>query len=127
MTISHLSFLKKNNFEKQLTRLEKKLKDKRIVIYGIGSFFQTIATNYNLKNLNIVAVSDRTISENSSLLGYPSCPFSSIKDYTPDYILVGTLNYIYIIEELEKKLGKNIPIYPLAKKGIVELWEEIWG
>lgn len=126
MTISHLELLNKNKFSKQLSYLANRLKNKRIVIYGAGQFFQTIADNYDLSVLNIVAISDRNIDEEGVLLGYPSCPLSRICNYAPDYILVGSWNYIDIIEKLEVQFD-NIPIFPLVKKNVTQIWKEVWG
>lgn len=126
MNSSHLEYLQKNNFSKQLKRLEEKLATKSIIIYGAGVFFKEIVTNYNLRNLNIIAITDRSFSQEGTYLGYPTCTVKDIKIHNPDYILVGTLNYTDIIDELEQKLGKDIKIFPLVKKPIIDIWKEIW-
>jgi ABC-type Fe3+-hydroxamate transport system substrate-binding protein len=126
MTEQYLGLLEGNNYSKQLNRLEKKLKNKRVVIYGIGEFFQTIMRHYDLSKLNIVALSDRNISEQGSFLGYKTCSPSNILEYKPDYILVGTFNYINVIEYLES-LYPDVKIFPLMKKSAGQIWKEVWS
>ena len=97
------AYLEKINFQKRLDTLAKKLKDKKIIIYGTGLFFQTLIKNYDLSVLNIVALSDKKFSkheDNEIFLGYKVCAPMEIADFKPDYVLVGTIKFIDIIEEL---------------------------
>lgn len=125
------AYLEKINFQKRLDTLAKKLKDKKIIIYGTGLFFQTLIKNYDLSVLNIVALSDKKFSnheDNETFLGYKVCAPMEIADFKPDYVLVGTINFIDIIEDLEENtlVNTGIKIKPLIKKPFRELWEEIW-
>lgn len=124
---SHIEYLKKIKFEKRLKQLEKKLKNKRVAIYGAGAFFQDLCKCYNLQNLNIVAISDRSFNEKGTFMGFTSCPISEITSFSPDYILVGTINFVQIIEDLEQQFDKSIKIRPLIKKPFIDLWKEIWN
>ena len=124
---SHVEYLKKIKFEKRLKQLEKKLKNKKIVIYGAGAFFQDLCKCYDLKNLNIVAISDRSFNKKGTFLNFTSCPVSEIMSFSPDYILVGTINFVNIIEGLEQQFDKNVKIKPLIKKPLVDLLKEIWN
>lgn len=121
----------KLNFGRHLLRLEKKLKGKKVVIYGAGAFFQVINEFYDLKKLNIVAISDMRFSEhgeNETFLGYSVCSPNEIKDIKPDYVLVGTLKFIDIIEDLLLKFkGEKIKVKPLINKPFWELLKEIWN
>ena len=54
-------FLEKNNFSKRLNKLNKKLKDKKIIIYGAGKFFRAIVENYDLSNLGTTGASKEGI------------------------------------------------------------------
>ena len=60
-------FLKNVGFDNYLKYLKSKLKNKRILIYGAGLLFQTIYSNYDLSNLNIVGISDMSFSAKSEL------------------------------------------------------------
>ena len=111
-------FLKNVGFDNYLKYLKSKLKNKRILIYGAGLLFQTIYSNYDLSNLNIVGISDMSFSTKSELNN-----FCNLKVYKPseinsldiDCILVATLHHKKIIENLRKSnknfRGKILSIY----------------
>lgn len=126
-----LEHLKSVKFEKQLKKLNRKMKNKTIVIYGTGLLFQEILRNYDLSNLNIIGVSDRKYSlsdENKKELGFNIIPLERIYDYHPDYILISTLKFLNIIDEFRNTLFKNsgIKILPLVDKPFFELLKEIF-
>ncbi len=125
-------YLESINFQKQLNNIERKCKNKRIIIYGTGLFFQTIIQNYDISKLNIIAVSDRKydIYDNGkSFCGYKIVPLSNIKDYNPDCILISVFNFLSVIYNFKNKFFKNtkIEILPLADKSFIALLREIWG
>lgn len=127
-----LSYLESINFEKHLDKISKKLKNKKVVVYGSGVFFQTINTYYDLSRLNIVAISDRKYAkheENEQAFGYTVCGPDEIRELKPDYVLVATRFFINIIEDLEGNALKKskIKVRPLIKKPFMELMREIWG
>ena len=130
MSNDMLEYLKKNKFEKRLKDLNKKLKGKKIVVYGAGLLFNAIIDNYDLSNLNIIAISDRKFQENNEeySAGYKACAPSEIKDFEPDYVLVAVVRAIDIIEYLRYVMLKNtrIIVIPFVKKGILEIIKEIW-
>lgn len=124
--------LKQVKFEKQLKKLEKKLKNKKVIIYGTGSFFQTILNNYDLSNLNIIGISDMKYlpeEEGNTDLGYTIIPLEKIKDYEPDYVLIATLKYFEIMYNFDTKTfkGTKIKTAPLAAKSFWTLVKEIWS
>ncbi len=125
-------YLESINFQKQLNNIERKYKNKKIIIYGTGLFFQTIIQNYDISKLNIIAVSDRKydIYDNGkSLYDYKIVPLSNIKDYNPDYILISVFNFLPVMYNFKNKIFKNtkIKILPLADKSFIALLREIWG
>ena len=130
MSNDMLEYLKKNKFEKRLKDLNKKLKGKKIVVYGAGLLFNAIIDNYDLSNLNIIAISDRKFQENTEedYAGYKVCAPAEIKDFEPDYVLVAVVRAIDIIEYLRYVMLKNtrIIVIPFVKKGILEIIKEIW-
>ena len=84
-------YIEEINFKSQYKNLVKKLKNKKVLIYGAGSFFQYICKNYDLSQLNIVGISDLKFSEEqegSDFFGYKIVPFSKIKMQNIDVILV---------------------------------------
>ncbi len=128
----YFKYLEKINFEKHIKRLEKKLKNKKVLIYGTGNLFQYIYENYDLSKINIIGISDKK---------YESCPCDEffkdkfticapdkINELNPDYILVGTLYFVKIIDILENQVVKNkkIKIKPLLNKPFIEIFNEVW-
>ena len=125
----HLEHIK---FEKYLNKLKKKLKDKKVIIYGVGSFFQYIKNNYDLSFLNIIGVSDAKFSlseEGEEFLGYKIIPKEKITNYNPYCVLVATINYITIVEDFELNLLKNTKIktYPIARIPLIDVIKEVWS
>ncbi len=126
----YIDYLEKINFDQRLKKLERKLKNKKIVIYGAGAFFQELSEKYDLSKLNIIAISDKKFNNhgvNEKFLNYPVCAPDEINLLKPDYIFTGTLNSVYLIEDLEKILDKTIKIRSLIKKPFKELIKEIWN
>ncbi len=127
----HLEYLKKVNFSKQLEKLNKKLKNKSIVIYGTGIFFEVLKNNYDLSPLNIIAVSDRKFTnheQDEKFLGYKVCAPEEIASLNPDCVLVATINIVKIMESLENTVlkGTKIKLMPLVRKPFKDIWNEIW-
>ncbi len=125
-------YLNQIKFNKQLKCLQKKLKGKKVIIYGTGTFFQFINSNYDLSVLNIIGISDMKYAveqEGNEDLGYKIIPKSSISKYNPDYVLVATENYIKLIENLEYNCFRdtNIKLLPLAKKNVLQVIKKIWN
>ena len=124
--------LEKIKFEKYLNKLNKKLKNKTSIIYGIGSFFKHINENYDLSKLNIVGISDMKFNnddEGKDFLGYKIIPKNNIKEYKPDYVIVAALKYIPIIEDFEINYfdKTKIKVLPLARIPLFDLIKEIWN
>lgn len=120
----NLKYLEERNFDKYLSCLNKKLKRKKIVIYGAGAMLQAIFKHYEL-NLNILAISDLRYTENSTeyFSGYKTCAPDEIRKINPDYVLVATKKYLPVA--LKIKVNKQTKIKPLINKTIKEIWKEI--
>lgn len=118
--IKLIKYLYEINFEKNLQKLIKDLKKKKVIIYGTGLLFDTIINNFSLSDLNIIGISDLKYSSTGidTDKGYKIIPLESIKKAAPDYILVATEYYDSIINNFKNNLFKDtgIKILPLAKK-----------
>lgn len=130
--LTNINYLCEYNFENNLANLKKKLKNKKIMIYGAGIFFAAIHKYFDLDGLNIIGIADRRFeehTENEQFLGYKVYSPNEIRDVNPDYVLVATKFFIDIIEDLDETVLKNskIKIKPLMKKPFLVLWKEIWG
>lgn len=128
----HLELLKKYKFEKQLKKLDKKLKDKTVLIYGAGIFFKKIKDNYDLSNLNIIGISDKKFQleqEGQEEYGIKIVPYDKIWELNPDVILIATLNTFNIYRSLKKEIKekklKN-KLLPLVDKPFFDLLAEVF-
>jgi len=118
-------YLEHTKFDKYLCKLNKKLKGKKIIIYGAGSFFHYIKDNYDLSKLDVIGISDMKFmqeEEGKSFLGYKIIPKCKMTDYNADCVLVATLRYISIIEDFEINIfkGTKTRVYPLVR---LPFWE----
>ena len=125
-------YLEHIKFEKYLDKLNKKLKNKTVIIYGSGSLFQYIKKNYDLSKLNIIGVSDMKFNskqEGEDFLGYKIIPKDKMPSYKPDVVLVATLKYLGITEDFEINVFNKTKtkIYPLARIPLADLIKEIWS
>ena len=127
----HLEYLNSVKFDKQLKKLNKKLKGKTIVIYGTGILFQKILKHYDLSKLNIIGVSDRRFSleqNGDNCLGFKIIPLERINDYEPDYVLIATLKFLSILDNFRTVIFKNTKtkVLPLVDKPFLTLLKEIF-
>lgn len=126
-----LEKLKEVKFEKQLLKMNKRFKGKKIIVYGTGLFFQKIKENYDLSNLNIIGVSDRKYTlddEGKESLGYKIVPLDKIVDYKPDYVLISTLKFLNIMDDFRNNIfkGAKIKVLPFVDKPFFTLLLEIF-
>ncbi len=125
------NYLHKYKFEQTLPKLVKKLKNKKVILYGAGSFLALIIKNFDLSGLNIIGVADKRFlnhEENENWNGFKVYSIEEMKKAKPDYVLVATKFYINIIEDLYYNVLKDtkIKVKPLMKKPLITLLKEIW-
>ncbi len=131
-----VNILKVAKFGKQIEKMAKKYKNKKIVIYGAGQFFQCIKDNYDLSSLNIVAVSDRKFLERKALtydesIGFNTISPESIVDLEPDIVLIAVVEdyfieqYIYeiLFKECKKKFKYKMFVNLTLKQKMQRVWE----
>ena len=113
-------FLYLNNAQKQIDKLAKKYKNKKIVIYGAGEYFDLIRENYDLSELNIVGISDIKFDTDKSLnkTNYNALAPDELKTYDFDVLVIALRNYYNIMKILDDKTfndskNKNVKIIPL--------------
>jgi len=90
-------YFEKRHYQKKIDKLAQKLNGKKILLYGNGMISQVLQENYDLSNLNIVAVTDR------KLLGCDSIQ-SRYTKIAPNKL--GTIDYDVIL--LAVAQGENI-------------------
>ncbi len=114
-----IEYLYEINFEKNLKKIIKEVKNKKVIIYGTGLLFDVIINNFSLSKLNIIGISDLKYSDSNIFdKGYKVIPIDSIVNENPDYILVATEFYDGIINNFKNNLFKDtsIKIMPLARR-----------
>jgi len=122
--------INKKDIKLKLEKLSKKLKNKTVVFYGAGLFFQEICKHFNLSEMfNVIGISDLKFQlheEGQLNLGYKIIPKSKIEDYNPDYVLVSALNFWSIIDDFTSTTNKNshTTLMPLIDKTFVEIIKE---
>ena len=127
-----LNYLKENNAQKQIDKLAKKLKGKKIAIYGAGEYFELIVKTYDLSSLNIVAIADLKFETNKDCNNTPYKPIApnELKNYGIDVIVMALINDINVLKIIDKKVLKgskneNIRVMPLISptlKYIIKLY-----
>lgn len=127
-----ITYLEKIKFSKHLKRISKKLKNKKVILYGAGAFFQDLNREYDLSCLNIIAISDRKFINHQKgdvFEQYKVCAPDEIKALNPDYVLISMKNIVKVIDDLEEGALKDskIKIKPLINKPIIEVLNEIWS
>ena len=87
--------------------------------------------NYDLSDLNIIGVSDRKYTleeEGSSSFGYKVIPIDKIVQYKPDVVLIATLKFLSIMDDLKRNTLKGLEVFvlPLVDRPFFTLLKEIF-
>lgn len=107
----------------QLKLLEKKYKNKKVVLYGAGAFLGNILNIYKKINLNIVAVCDRKYNDTKgeTFLSYPAISPEDLKTYDFDAIIITMEQYELAMNFIKYELlmltpNEGKPVEPIFKK-----------
>lgn len=106
-----LKYFKEVNAQKQINKLAKKYKNKKIVIYGAGLYFEILEQNFDLSSLNIVAISDKKFEsskQTNTTKYYPITP-EELKTFDYDILAVALYDDVWLLDYLEYKLLINTP------------------
>lgn len=107
--------------QKQINKLAKKYKNKKIVIYGAGIMAETLFNNYDTSKLNIVAVCDQKYKDiNTTFFDYPTISPDALPDIECDVILVLLLHELQIIDFLKDDVlinsqNENVEVKSMIK------------
>ena len=128
----NFNMLYEYKFKENLEKLVKKLKNKKVVIYGAGALFRLIHKYFDLSGLNVAAISDMKFDgheNDEEFLGYKVCAPVEIEDFKPDYVLICALKYLDIAEDLYcyTLKGTGIKIRQIVKKPFKKMLCEIWN
>ena len=77
-----LGYFKSVHAQRQINKLARKYKNKKIVIYGAGEYFQILKNNFDLSKLNIVGIADKKFetSKDSNPTPYLALAPEELKD-----------------------------------------------
>ena len=127
-------YLQEINAQKQIDKIAKKYKGKKILIYGAGTFFDLICEKCDISKLNIVAISDMKFANDVSLnkSSFRAIRPDDIRDFDCDVIVVALLNDLSVARSIEKNIlsgskNKKVPIVPLVSptfKYLIKLYFE---
>lgn len=118
------NWLKDKDLQKRIDKLAEKYKDKKVIIYGAGILASVIFDNYNLNNLNIIAIAALNFKDNNEkFYDYKAIYSHSIKDNIPDVILLATLPIspikMFLKDCIFPQTG-NIKVESIVKKNTIE-------
>lgn len=104
-----LKYFQEVNAQKQINKLAKKYKNKKIVVYGAGEYFRLLKDNFDLSKLNIIAIADKKfeISKENNWTEYNPLTPEELKDYDYDMIMVALYDDINLCDYLEYQLLVN--------------------
>lgn len=126
----NISYLLSFNFDKTLPNLLKKIKNKKVVIYGAGVLFELIHKYFDLSELKPIGITDlkfKDVTGERYFWGYKMIHPNDIYSLNPDYVLVTTKIFIQRWETLyydyfEKTKTKIIPI---VEKNFIQTLKDI--
>jgi hypothetical protein len=101
--------LKKSDFEQRLKEIKEKYQDKKMIIYGAGFLARAVFNNYNLSDLNIIAVADRNFPPaTTSFYGYKACSVYDIPAISPEILFIFVKNSVAVETFLRKNLEEYL-------------------
>ena len=127
--IDFKTYLEECDAQKKINKLARIYKNKKIVLYGAGSFCQAIFDNYNLSNLNFVAVADIKFdsTKNNLFYGIKCINPKDLAHFSCDVILIANYDCSAILTKLDDEIlyltkNENIEIRPLIKPSFKDLF-----
>lgn len=104
--------------------LIKKLKNKKIILYGASNMLAKLNEYYDLSKLNIIAVCDvkfnnKSNEDSNEIYGYKICGLDEVEKLNPDYVLVTLYNPLPMVKYLKRKFSK-LKIMPFLKNSLIE-------
>lgn len=118
-----VDLFKQIDAQKQINKLAKKYRNKKIVFYGAGMYSRILIKNYDLSDLHAIGVADRKFSyENvAEYAGFKTIKLYELKDLDIDVIVMLVLEAKSIGDYVKKEIlsgskNANVKIIPIVKK-----------
>lgn len=117
-----LGYFKSVHAQRQINKLARKYKNKKIVIYGAGEYFQILKNNFDLSKLNIVGIADKKFetSKDSNPSPYSALAPEELKEFNFDVILVALYDDTSLCDYLEYQLLINTENEGKPVRSIIE-------
>jgi ABC-type Fe3+-hydroxamate transport system substrate-binding protein len=123
-----LEELQELKLQKKIDKLAKKYKNKKIMIYATGRYFDEMISNFDLSNLNIIGVSDKSFnSETQEYKGFKAFDPKDIKAQNPDIVLISAYNSENIEDYFEDVLFPQFGKFKYKALFEQSLWECLFG
>ena len=125
-------YLEENNIEKQVIKLAKKCKNKKVVFYGAGEFFYLIKENCKLSDFNVVGICDLKFTTNpeANKTEYKTLIPNDLKTEDYDAIVITLYNDLQVLPHIEKAIkntkNKNADIYPIMTPTLGYLFKKLF-
>lgn len=110
-------YFSKISEQKYLDKLSRKLKGKRVLLYGAGIITETIIENYDLSKLNIIGIADKRFERTgeTDFMGLKAIKPDDINKYDFDSILI-TLKLFNKIKKSLQNSGMDKKMYSVINK-----------
>lgn len=120
--MSILSYFKSVHAQRQINKLARKFKNKKVIIYGAGEYYQILQNNFDLSKLNIVGISDKKFETSKDSNPSPYKPFEpeELKYADFDLILVALYDDTSLCDYLEYELLINTKNEGKLVRSIIE-------
>ena len=122
-------YLEEYNTQEKIDKLAKKYKNKKIALYGAGSFCKVIFENYDMTKLNIVAIADAKFEDekNKKFFNLNCIEPKELGTFDCDVILISNYDYNMFLTILDDQIlyltkNENIEVRPLIKLTFKDLF-----
>ena len=120
------NFLMKNKFDKTLPKLIKKLHNKKVVLYGAGSFLELIKKYFDISKLNVIGISDKRFSDletEEEFLGYKAISPNKIKKVHISIIRKKKLYHLLLkrVNLVNHPQNQKVKIILILKKVVIKI------
>ena len=129
-----LKYFKEVKAQRQINRLARKFKGKKIVIYGAGEYFKILYDNYDLSKLNIIGIADKKfeVSKDNNFTRYKALEPIELKEFEFDVILVALYDDTFMLDRLKydmliNTINENSVVAPIIEPTLFYMIKVLMG
>ncbi len=126
------AYLEENDISKQIKKLAKKCRGRKVVFYGAGEFFYLIKDNNDLSDFDVVGIADLKFCTNpeENKTEYKTMIPNDLKTESYDVIIITLYNDLQVLPHIEKIIkgtkNHNADLYPIMTPKISYLWKKLF-